>query len=126
MIHKRTIFIICGLVVILSAILVYQDYSKVIWLDIPLRHPLDHFAHFLTNLCGVIFFFILWKKLKFSSNFSFVSSIMIMIIASLAKELFIDPKLSALDMISNILGMISALYAIYSANNKREPKHKII
>ena len=107
--NETAVLIICGIVLVLSAVLVFQPYYLKQGL-ISLPHPEDYIAHFLTCFCSILFFYALWH--------SYTLAILITIAAALYKELIIDSKLSGLDMVNNAAGIIFAILLLLVCNKQ--------
>jgi len=110
---EQLILIICGSVLALSTILVIQDYFSRYFINIPLKHPWDYVAHFLTCFSGILFFSILFKELDYGREIILIAPVIITLMASFFKEFVLDSSVSVMDLLSNFLGIFFGIFALF-------------
>lgn len=113
MLAERLVLVVCGLILLLSTILVVQDYFSFRFIPLALPHPWDYVAHFLTCFAGVLFFSTFLQAIGYDGVNSLAIAIVLMLASALLKELIIDPEFSYLDMGGNVLGLLSASLIVY-------------
>jgi len=110
---KPLLLITCGAILFLSALIVIKGFLK-IKIRIPFHHPWDYWTHFITSLCGVIFFFIIFRGINLDYKYALAFSVFIILILSFIKEFLIDVRVDPLDIITGIPGILFACFVTYA------------